>query len=93
MMIEIGGGWLFAAEADEIEEEDLFLITADHGNDPTWRGTDHTRERVPLLMRFRGRRGCLGIRSSFADVAATLTDFFEVDAWETGQSFLGGGAR
>ncbi|HEU4754165.1 MAG TPA: phosphopentomutase, partial [Armatimonadota bacterium] len=72
-------------------EEDLLILTADHGNDPTFRGTDHTREEVPLLVRYAGRKGDLGTRESFADVAATLAGFFGLDAqtrWP-GQSFLG----
>ncbi|RYX83551.1 phosphopentomutase [bacterium] len=67
----------------EIQSEDLVLITADHGNDPTFPGTDHTREEVPLLM-FRGHeRDNLGVRGTFADAAATLGTFFGV-AWPTG---------
>ena len=68
---------------------DLLIITADHGNDPTTPSTDHSRERVPVLA-WRpelpvGRR--LGIRSSFADVAATVAQAFGV-AWSgPGQSF------
>ncbi|MDQ3285760.1 MAG: hypothetical protein M3P92_08695 [Actinomycetota bacterium] len=54
-----------------LTQDDLLVITADHGNDPTFKGTDHTRERVPLLVAGgRVRRG-LGIRASFADVGAT----------------------
>ncbi len=68
--------------------DDLVIITADHGNDPTWKGTDHTRERVPLLMIHRHQRHCLGLRRTFADVAATLSEFFKIPAWRTGHSFL-----
>lgn len=60
----------------EMEEGDQLMITADHGNDPTWTGTDHTRERVPVL--FRGA-GSHGIRESFADVGATVGKFFGVE--------------
>lgn len=59
-------------------EETLLLITADHGNDPTWIGTDHTRERVPLLMRAPGEPLCRGVRKSFTDVAATLGEWFGI---------------
>jgi phosphopentomutase len=58
--------------------DDLLIITADHGNDPTFRGTDHTREQVPLLMRYRDFGGDLGCRDTFADVAATLGEFFGI---------------
>ena len=71
-------------------DDDLFILTADHGNDPTTVSTDHTREYVPLLA-WRGRGGQgnnLGIRDSFCDVAATLAEFFGI-AWNRlGRSFL-----
>ncbi|BCM93915.1 phosphopentomutase [Abditibacteriota bacterium] len=75
-------GWL-ADFASEIEADDLVLITADHGNDPTFPGTDHTREEVPLLMWRQNQRDKFGVRTTFADVAATLGTFFNVD-WKTG---------
>jgi phosphopentomutase len=71
-----------------IEEDDLVIITADHGNDPTWRGTDHTREEVPLMVVHGGRARPLGTRRTFADVAASLAQFFALDAWPAGVSFL-----
>ena len=71
-----------------VDEEDLLIITADHGNDPTWHGTDHTREEVPLLVLHGGRIGPLGTRRTYADIAATLADFFEVGVWNSGTSFL-----
>jgi phosphopentomutase len=55
-----------------LAEDDLLIITADHGNDPTFKGTDHTRERVPLLLAGGGEPRDLGIRDSFADVGATI---------------------
>ncbi len=72
----------------QVSEDDLVMITADHGNDPTWRGTDHTREKVPLLVRGGGATGSLGERESFADIAATLADFFALEGWITGTSVL-----
>lgn len=71
----------------KIEPEDLVLITADHGNDPTFPGTDHTREEVPVLLLDGGVARDLGVRGSFADVAATVADYFSVQ-WETGKSML-----
>ncbi len=65
-----------------IGSDDLVLITADHGNDPTWRGTDHTRERVPVLI--PGKPGVLGLRETFADVAATIAAHFQIDPWQPG---------
>lgn len=62
--------------------EDLLIITADHGNDPTYRGSDHTREYVPVLLVGAGARPGrdLGVRESFADVGQTVADFFGVQA-------------
>jgi phosphopentomutase len=69
---------------------DLLMITADHGNDPTSPGTDHTRERVPLLVAGpRVRAGCdLGVRATFADVGATVAAAFGVDGTGAGRGFL-----
>jgi phosphopentomutase len=63
-----------------LTEDDLLIITADHGNDPTFKGTDHTRERVPLLVAGAGEPRDLGIRSSFADVGATVAAWLRVEA-------------
>ncbi len=72
-----------------LREGDLLVLTADHGNDPTFPGSDHTREYVPVLAWSPGRtRGAdLGIRQSFADLGATVADYFGVRA-PRGQSFL-----
>jgi phosphopentomutase len=71
------------------EEDDLVIITADHGNDPTWRGTDHTREEVPLMVVHGRTSHPLGTRKTFADVAATLAAHFRLrNPWPTGKSFL-----
>ncbi|MDY7222051.1 phosphopentomutase [Halalkalibacterium halodurans] len=75
---------------DKIGEEDVLIITADHGNDPVHHGTDHTRELVPLLVYTRGiKEGKdLGLRKTFADVGATIADNFQVEAPSIGTSFL-----
>jgi len=63
---------------ETLADEDLLIITADHGNDPTFRGTDHTRERVPLLV-VGGDEPCnLGVRNGFADVGATVAAWLRV---------------
>lgn len=64
-----------------MNDEDLLIITADHGCDPTHTGTDHTREYVPMLVWSRSiNRGTdLGTRSSYADMAATIADFFDLN--------------
>ncbi|MDO9712327.1 phosphopentomutase [Paracraurococcus lichenis] len=71
----------------KVGPDDLLIVTADHGNDPLHHGTDHTREEVPLLVRQAGRRGPLGTRAGFGDVAATLADFHDVP-WSAGRSCL-----
>lgn len=72
-----------------LENDDLLIITADHGNDPTHTGTDHTREYVPLLVYHRHIRPVhLGIRTTFADVGATVADNFRIQQPEIGVSFL-----
>ncbi|WP_318617218.1 phosphopentomutase [Sporosarcina sp. YIM B06819] len=73
-----------------LHEDDLLIITADHGNDPTYPGTDHTREYVPLLVyspAFK-RGGALPQRETFADIGATIADNFKVKLPEFGISFL-----
>lgn len=70
-------------------DDDLLLITADHGCDPTFRGTDHTREYVPILGYYKNcQGGYLGIRNTFADVAATVIDNFQLTKLKIGSSFL-----
>jgi phosphopentomutase len=64
---------------DALTAEDLMIITADHGNDPTFRGTDHTRERVPLLVIGSGEPHDLGIRESFSDVGASVAAWLGVE--------------
>lgn len=75
---------------EALGEDDLLIITADHGNDPTFPGTDHTREYVPLLVyspRFNGG-AALDMPETFADIAATIAENFGVDAPPSGKSFL-----
>ncbi len=75
---------------EKMDEDDLLLITADHGNDPTFPGTDHTREFVPLLAyspRFETGKE-LGLGSTFADIGATIAENFSVPMPEFGTSFL-----
>lgn len=78
--------WL-AGFLGAVAPEDLLVITADHGCDPTHPGTDHTREEVPLLIRHRGRAGALGTRDGFGDVAATIAAHLGVP-WTAGRSAI-----
>lgn len=74
---------------DAVQENDLLIITADHGNDPTHTGTDHTREYVPLLVYSpsQSETTTLGVRSTFSDVGATIAHNFGVKS-PRGKSFL-----
>ncbi|MDN6626924.1 MAG: phosphopentomutase, partial [Pisciglobus halotolerans] len=74
---------------DKLEEDDLLMITADHGNDPTAPGTDHTREYVPLLAYSPSMEGHgLLPQGHYADIGATVTDNFGVQDTGFGKSFL-----
>ena len=80
--------WL-AQLFEELSADDLLIMTADHGCDPTTSGTDHSREYVPLLLYSRAIAAPqdLGVRQSFADVGATIADNFEI-LMQNGESFL-----
>lgn len=72
-----------------IDEDDLLIICADHGNDPLHTGTDHTREYVLLLaysLNLKGQN--LGIRETFSDIGATILDNFALPPMKNGKSFL-----
>lgn len=75
---------------EKLNDDDLLILTADHGNDPTHHGTDHTREYVPLLIYHNGiKKGKeLPVRKTFADVGATIADNFKVQPPKFGKSFL-----
>ena len=74
---------------DALTQDDLLVITADHGNDPTFRGTDHTRERVPLLVVGGGEPRDLGVRAGFTDVGASVAAWLGVEKGGLpGRSFL-----
>lgn len=74
---------------DALDETDVLVITADHGNDPITPSTDHSREYVPVLFYKKGQIGKdLGVRNTFADVAKTAADYFKVENNLIGTSFL-----
>ena len=66
---------------DILREEDLLIITADHGNDPTYTGTDHTREKVPFLVYSKSMEGYgeLSEADTFAVIGATVVDIFDLE--------------
>ena len=74
---------------EALNEDDILIINADHGNDPTYKGTDHTREYIPLLVYGKNiKQGVnLGIRNSFADIGATVADILNVKLPKHGESF------
>jgi phosphopentomutase len=75
---------------DQLQDDDLLVITADHGNDPTTPSTDHSREHVPVLLYGRHVRAGvdLGTRPTFADLGQTLAENFGVGPLAHGTSFL-----
>lgn len=75
---------------DRLGDEDVLMLSADHGCDPTWTGTDHTREHIPVLAYGRGvQPGSLGKRATFADIGQSLAGFFDLEPMDYGTDFLG----
>ena len=74
---------------DAMRPDDLLIITADHGCDPTWQGTDHTREHIPVLV-FGNEvaAGSLGRRRTFADIGQSLAAYFGLPPMDYGESFI-----
>ena len=73
---------------NKMNDNDMLVLTADHGCDPTWPGSDHTRERIPVI--FYGAKlnaVDLGERETFADIGQTLTSIYDLPAMEHGTSF------
>ena len=75
---------------DELKDDDLLMVTADHGNDPTYKGTDHTREQVPLVIyskQFKDHKQ-LNEENTFGIIGATICDIFDVKYNGIGKSIL-----
>jgi len=73
----------------KLSDDDIVILTADHGCDPTWPGTDHTREHIPVI--FYGKKLAaknVGKRDTFADIGQTIADYLKLPALEYGSSFL-----
>ncbi|HNP36672.1 MAG TPA: phosphopentomutase [Woeseiaceae bacterium] len=74
---------------EKMKPDDLLVITADHGCDPTWPGSDHTREHIPVIcIGGNLKPGSIGKRRTFADIGQTLAKFFQLTPMEFGKSFL-----
>ncbi|MDN3717494.1 phosphopentomutase [Vibrio breoganii] len=72
-----------------LEPNDVLILTADHGCDPTWEGTDHTREHIPVLVYgHKIEAGSLGRRSTFADIGQSLAHYFQTSKMDYGTNFL-----
>ena len=74
-----------------LKEDDILMITADHGCDPTTESTDHSREYIPLVVAGKHVKANidLGTRKTFADIGATVFDYLTGESWSAGTSFLG----
>ena len=75
---------------NKLEIDDLLIITADHGNDPTFAGCDHTRENVPVILYSRAfsEPKRLPVLNTLADIGATIADNFDLETPEIGKSIL-----
>jgi phosphopentomutase len=74
---------------EQLQENDLLILCADHGCDPTWHGSDHTREHIPVLAYGAGiTPGSLGRRDTFADIGQTIATHLSLPAMDYGTSFL-----
>lgn len=72
-----------------LRPDDLLILTADHGNDPTWRGSDHTREQVPILVFSPAlSTGTVGIRPTFSDIGESIAHWLGLAPGQHGRSFL-----
>lgn len=73
----------------QLRDDDIMIICADHGCDPSWPGSDHTREHIPVLAYgARVRPGSIGKRDTFADIGQSLAEFFDLQPLDYGTSFL-----
>ena len=74
---------------EQMVDGDMMVLTADHGNDPTWHGTDHTREQVPVMITGPGiKSGFLGARETFCDIGETIAAHLGLSHGKHGQSMI-----
>ena len=70
-------------------EDDILILTADHGCDPSWHGTDHTREHIPVILYGKNiTPGSIGKRKTFADIGQSLASYFGLPGMDYGENFL-----
>ncbi|MEA3303284.1 MAG: phosphopentomutase, partial [Pseudomonadota bacterium] len=72
-----------------MDDDDVLVLTADHGCDPTWNGSDHTREHIPVI--FYGNNvkpGSLGLRDTFADIGQSIAAYHGLPELDYGKSFM-----
>ena len=80
---------LLPALMSSLQPQDILILTADHGCDPTWPGTDHTREYVPVLAFGNAiEPGSMGLRESFADIGQSIATWLGLPSMNYGQSFI-----
>ena len=73
----------------KLGDGDVLILTADHGCDPTWQGTDHTREHIPVIAAGKTvTPGSIGRRETFADIGQSLAGHFGLEPMDYGTSFL-----
>ena len=75
---------------ENLKDNDLLIITADHGNDPSYKGTDHTRENTPVLIYSKNFKTPKHLKEldCFSDIGSTIADNFNVQKPDVGKSFL-----
>ena len=71
-----------------LDDDDIVIITADHGCDPTYKGTDHTRERVPVILFGKNiKEENIGVRKTFSDIAQTVAEYLGIEKFDSGEAF------
>lgn len=72
-----------------LNPDDVILFTADHGCDPTWKGSDHTREHIPVIGYYQGKELNIGVRETFADIGQTIASHLQLPKLKFGSAFIG----
>lgn len=72
-----------------LNPDDIIIFTADHGCDPTWKGSDHTREHIPVIGYYQGKELNIGVRETFADIGQTIASHLKLPKLKFGSAFIG----